>query len=94
VDPKAARIEVIGTLAYGEAGWKPRLAKALGLTRQHIGAMMTGDRRVTPDVEERLLRALVDDIIPTMEASANALRNRAYTLALELDIKIEPPALK
>lgn len=90
MDPRAARIQMIGTRIYGEAGWQSRLARALDMTPQHISAVAAGARRVTPQLEERLARALYNEIAPELEAIAAEIRADALVIARELDLELAP----
>ncbi len=81
MDDKLTRLISIGKTIHGEAGWQSRLAVDLNLSRQHMSSLMTGARRVTPDIEERLERALTEEIIPRLEKSIAALRAHADDIA-------------
>lgn len=93
MDPKAARIQAIGVALYGEVGWQARLARALDLSVSYMSSMMSGARRVTPDVEELLARRLNDEIIPHMIATQAQLRMHVSDMDAELGLDLELPAM-
>ncbi|MGA0530761.1 hypothetical protein [Hansschlegelia sp. KR7-227] len=93
IDPKAARIRQIGILLYGKVGWQARLARALDLSVSYMSSMMSGARRVTPDVEELLARRLHEIIIPRLEETEAQLRLHVSDMSAELGLDLEPPSI-
>lgn len=89
MDPRAARIQAIGILLYGETGWQSRLARAVGWSTSHMGAVLSGERRASDVAMEQVTRRLSDEIIPRLMATEAELRVHVSEMAAELGMDLD-----
>jgi hypothetical protein len=61
LSPRAARIKAATTALFGERG-QTRMAASIGISKQLLSFVLSGDRQVTDDVEDKVVQALSHEI--------------------------------
>lgn len=82
MDPKIKRLADIGEALHGK-NWQSRLAADLGLSAGYMSQLVSGARRVTPDVEELLVTKIVLNILPRLRWTMDRLEDLAADISIE-----------
>jgi hypothetical protein len=84
LSPRGARIKAAGIALYGER-WQSAMARSIGISKQLLSFVVTGDRQVTDDVEDRVVAALGREIERLGKTAAKLEEIQGRILAASLD---------
>lgn len=85
-DPRVARLERAGAI-LGKT-WQSRLSAAAGISPALMSSVVTGERRLTDEVEAKIAAALRHGVTPGLRSAADALD--AIAAEMEADLSLSP----
>ncbi|MFC3692193.1 helix-turn-helix domain-containing protein [Chenggangzhangella methanolivorans] len=85
-DPRVARLERAGAI-LGKT-WQSRLAAAAGISPALMSSIVSGERRMTEEVEAKIAVALHVGVTPGLRRAADALD--AIATEMEADLSLSP----